>query len=256
MDFEELVSKASQIFEKESRLIHLPPEGKVVFVGDTHGDLDASQKVIYKYLKSPYRIVFLGDYVDRGEESEENINYLLQMKIEHPEQIFLLAGNHEGFMVKELYPANFWESLSLEKRKEYGRIFSMLPLCASAENGILALHGGLPEFETIEAVNGIGLGDEQWDRIVWGDFIERESGVMGNFWGRPQLGSSYFDRLMERYQKKVLIRSHQPHAPLMMFKKRCITIFTSYAYLPIRTIVVVDLEKEVQNAEDVVIERI
>jgi len=256
MDFEELVSKASQIFEKESRLIHLPPEGKVVFVGDTHGDLDASQKVIYKYLKSPYRIVFLGDYVDRGEESEENINYLLQMKIEHPEQIFLLAGNHEGFMVKELYPANFWESLSLEKRKEYGTIFSMLPLCASAENGILALHGGLPEFETIEAVNGIGLGDEQWDRIVWGDFIERESGVMGNFWGRPQLGSSYFDRLMERYQKKVLIRSHQPHAPLMMFKKRCITIFTSYAYLPIRTIVVVDLEKEVQNAEDVVIERI
>jgi len=256
MNFEDLVGKASKIFEKESRLVHLPPEGKVVFVGDTHGDLDASQKVIYKYLKSPYRIVFLGDYVDRGEESEENINYLLRMKIEHPEQIFLLAGNHEGFMVKELYPANFWESLSLEKRKEYGMIFSMLPLCASTENGILALHGGLPEFETIEAVNRIGLGDEQWDRIVWGDFIERESGVIGNFWGRPQLGSSYFDRLMERYQKKVLIRSHQPHAPLMMFKKRCITIFTSYAYLPIRTIVVVDLEKEVQDAEDVVIERI
>lgn len=256
MEFEDLIERASKVFEKEARLIHLPPEGKTVFVGDTHGDLDASQRVIHRYLKSLYRIIFLGDYVDRGEDSEANINYLLQMKIEYPEQIFLLAGNHEGYMVKELYPANFWESLPFEKRKEYGLVFSKLPLCATSDNGILALHGGLPEFETLEGVNRIELGDEQWDRIVWGDFIERESGLLGNFWGRPQFGSSYFERMMGRYQKSVLIRSHQPHAPLMMFKKRCITIFTSYAYLPVRTIVVVDLEKEVRDANDVVIEKI
>ncbi len=256
MDFQDLIDKACKILEKEPRLIHLAPEGKVVFVGDTHGDLDASQKVIHRYLKSHYRIIFLGDYVDRGEESEANINYLLQMKIEHPEQIILLAGNHEGFMIKELYPADFWESLTFERRRKYGLIFSKLPLCATSENGILALHGGLPEFETIEEINSIELGDEQWDRIVWGDFVERESGLIGNFWGRPQFGSSYFERMMERYQKKILIRSHQPNAPLMMFKKRCITIFTSYAYLPIRTTVVVNLEKELRDAEDVVIERI
>ncbi len=256
MDFEELINRANQILEKEPRLILLPPEGKVVFVGDTHGDLDASQKVIHQYLKSPYRIVFLGDYVDRGEDSEGNIDYLLRMKIEHPNQLFLLAGNHEGFMVKELYPANFWESLPFEKRRKYGWVFSKLPLCATSANGIVALHGGLPECETIDGVNRIEVGDEQWDRIVWGDFVERESGWLGHFWGRPQMGSSYFDQMMERYQKRVLIRSHQPHAPLMMFKKRCITIFTSYAYLPIRTIVVADLKKEIRNAEDVVIERI
>ncbi|MGB9629095.1 MAG: metallophosphoesterase [Thermodesulfobacteriota bacterium] len=256
MNFEELIDRASRIFEKESRLIHLPREGKVVFVGDTHGDLDASEKVLHKYLKESYRIIFLGDYVDRGEESEANINYLLQMKIEHPEQIFLLSGNHEGFMVKEHYPADFWESLSFERRRQYGMVFSKLPFCATADNGILALHGGLPDLETIDAINQIALGSEQWDRIVWGDFVERESGFLGNFWGRPQFGLIYFEQLMERYQKRVLIRSHQPHAPLMMFKKRCITIFTSYAYLPIRTIVVADLEKEIQDAEDISIERI
>lgn len=256
MDFKELIDRSIKIFEKEPRLILLPPQGKGVFVGDTHGDLDASQKVIHQYLKSPYRIIFLGDYVDRGEESEANINYLLQMKIEHPDQIYLLAGNHEGFMVKELYPADFWESLPFEKKRGYGVVFSKLPLCATSDNGILALHGGLPEFKTIDEVNQIELGDEQWDRIVWGDFVEKGGGLLGNFWGRPQFGPSYFEQMMERYQKSILIRSHQPHAPLTLFKKRCITIFTSYAYLPIRTIVVADLEKEVRDANDLVIERI
>ena len=120
MDWEDLIEEAGRILEKESRLIHLPPEGKVVFVGDTHGDLDATEQVIHRYLQKPYRIVFLGDYVDRGDSSEENIHYLLQVKLEHPNEIFLLAGNHEGYQVKEFYPANFWGSLSEKQKETYG----------------------------------------------------------------------------------------------------------------------------------------
>ena len=86
MDWEDLLEKTGRVFEKEPRLISLPSEGKVVFVGDTHGDLEASQEVIKRYLKKPYRIVFLGDYVDRGNYSEENIQYLLGLKLEHPEK--------------------------------------------------------------------------------------------------------------------------------------------------------------------------
>jgi len=256
MDWGDLIEKAGRVFEKEPRLIHLPSEGKVVFVGDTHGDLDASQQVIHQYLKIPYRIVFLGDYVDRGEYSEENIQYLFSMKLKYPDQLFLLAGNHEGFMLKELYPANFWDSLSQEKKEEYGHLFSKLPLATVTQNGILALHGGLPDLKSLEELNQIELGDTHWDRIVWGDFVENEIEILGDLWGRPQFGRPYFERIMERYQKQVLIRSHQPNSPLTMFKKRCITIFTSYFYRPIRTVAIVDLEKEIQTSEDVVLERI
>ena len=38
---------------------------KVIFVGDTQGDLEASQKVIKDYLKPGNKIVFLGNYVNR-----------------------------------------------------------------------------------------------------------------------------------------------------------------------------------------------
>jgi predicted phosphodiesterase len=237
-------------------LVQLPSEGKVVFVGDTHGDLEASQRVAEQYLKKPYRVVFLGDYVDRGDDSEANIQYLLGLKLEHPEELFLLAGNHEGFMVKQFQPSGFWSSISPEEREGYGILFSKFPVAATTQNGILAVHGALPEVESLDEINKVGLGDENWDRMVWGDFAEEEVDFIGDLWGRPQFGRPYFERMMERYQKQLLVRSHQPHAPLRMFNNRCITIFTSHAYLPVRTVAIADLEKEIRNSEDLVFERI
>jgi predicted phosphodiesterase len=253
---EDFLIETGKVLEKEPRLIHLPSQGKAVFVGDTHGDLQASREVVRRYLKRPYRIVFLGDYVDRGDRSEENIRFLLQMKSEHPDEIFLLAGNHEGYMVKEFYPVSFWRSLSPPKREAYGLLFSKLPLVATCQNGILALHGGLPELESLEDVNRIKWGDERWNEIVWGDFVELDVEVMDDWGGRPQYGGLFFRRMMERFQKHVLIRSHQPHAPPRMFKNQCITIFTSNAYLPIRTVVIADLEKEIRTADDLTLEKI
>jgi len=256
MNHRDLFEKAEKIFKKENRLIQLPVSGKAVFVGDTHGDLNATQKVIQCYLKEPYRIVFLGDYVDRGEKSLENIHYLLELKLEYPEEIFLLAGNHEGFTAKEFSPANFWNTLAPEERKEYGLLFSHFPVAATTQNGMLALHGTLPDLESLDDINRIEWGDESWNRILWGDYVDQETENLGDFWGRPRFGRLSFSRLMERYQRRVLIRSHQPNAPPMMFNKRCVTIFTSYAYLPVRTIVVADLEKEIRTADDLILERI
>jgi len=256
VNFKRLIDRTSKIIEKEPRLVQLPSEGKVVFVGDTHGDLEASQRVTEQYLKKPYRVVFLGDYVDRGDDSEANIQYLLGLKLEHPEEIFLLAGNHEGFMVKQFQPSSFWSSISPEEREGYGILFSKFPVAATTQNGILAVHGALPEVESLDEINKVGLGDENWDRLVWGDFAEEEVDFIGDLWGRPQFGRPYFERMMERYQKQLLVRSHQPHAPLRMFNNRCITIFTSHAYLPVRTVAIADLEKEIRNSEDLALERI
>ena len=113
-------------------------------------------------IKPPYRVVFLGDYVDRGTRSEENILFLLQQKVKHPEEMFLLAGNHEGFMAKQFSPANFWDSFSMGEQETYGHLFSKFPLAATSPNGILALHGGLPDLKSLEEMNQIGWGDDSW----------------------------------------------------------------------------------------------
>jgi len=256
MNWEELCEKAAKKLEGEPKLIRLPSRGRAIFVGDTHGDLDATKKVLRRYLKPFYRIVFLGDYVDRGEESEENLQLLLETKLEHPEDIILLAGNHEGFMVKKFYPANYWEFLPEGQREILGRLFSTFPLAATSSNGLLALHGALPELGSLEEINQLKPGDEQWERMIWGDFVERDGEFLGEWGGRPQWGGQYFKRMMERYQLALLIRSHQPNAPPRMFNKSCITIFTSHAYLSNRTIAIVDLGKERLDSKDVTLERI
>jgi protein phosphatase len=249
-----LLREVTRVFEKEPKLIQLPSNGKAVFAGDTHGDLDATERIFSRFMSGSNTLVFLGDYVDRGEFSKENIDYLLQKKWEHPETLILLAGNHEGYAAKPFSPSNFWEKLSTEERETYGSLFCRFPLAVTSSNGILAVHGGVPDLGQLEEINRIEWGDDQWDRIVWGDFVEREGEILEDWGGRRQFGRRYFKRMMDRYGKRVLIRSHQPYAPLYMFKKRCVTIFTSYAYVPDRNVVIVDLEKEIWTAEDLVIE--
>jgi len=109
-------------------LIEIKTAKKVIFVGDTHGDLEASQKIIRNYLKEGNKIVFLGDYVDRGPFSKENLDFLLEQKEKYPEQIFLLQGNHEGHRILKFSPAEFWESLTNEEYQKYAKIVEKFPL--------------------------------------------------------------------------------------------------------------------------------
>ena len=61
---------------------------------------------------------------------------------------------------------------------------------------------------------------------------------------------------MKRFDKKVLIRSHQPTSPLFMFDNRCLTIFTSSAYTRERTIAIYDFKKPIKTAKDLEIVKI
>jgi 3',5'-cyclic AMP phosphodiesterase CpdA len=253
-----LLNEVEGRLEKEANLIRLE-SGKVIFVGDTHGDFEATEKIIERYLKPGNKLVFLGDYVDRGQASLENINFLLQQKLEHPDSLFLLMGNHEGYGVIYFHPANFWESLDEELRQQYIEVLSKLPLVASTSNGIIALHGALPGVPSLGDIDEIKLGSEEWHQITWGDWQEREGQFLGfdPYTGRPQFGQGWFEEAMSRFGKNVLVRSHQPNVPQVMYEKRCLTIFTSSAYrayVPERTVALVDLEREVKSIDDVAIE--
>jgi hypothetical protein len=259
-EIKKLLSEAEKKFALEAKLIQLE-SGRVIFVGDTHGDLEATEKIIHKYLKPGNKLVFLGDYVDRGPASLENINFLLGQKIKHPHSLYLLMGNHEGHALFTFYPADFWEGLDAELRQRYSKVLSRLPLAVSTPNGIIALHGALPDISGLEDINRIKPGSAEWHQITWGDWQERAGKFLGidSYTGRPQFGRGWFQEIMSRLGKNVLIRSHQPDVPPVMYGKRCLTIFTSSAYrhyISERTIALVDLRKVVKSTDDIRIENV
>lgn len=109
-------------------LVRLMPQGKILFVGDTHGDLEASIKIFEKYPDPKIRKCFLGDYVDRGPDSKGNIEFLLKKRKENPKEVYLLRGNHETFSVVKFHPADFWHYLDEEDYTRYSKIFEKLSL--------------------------------------------------------------------------------------------------------------------------------
>ncbi|MDD5094202.1 MAG: metallophosphoesterase family protein [Dehalococcoidia bacterium] len=255
-----LLNEVEKLFEQEGNLVRLE-SGRVVFVGDTHGDLEATQRVLDKYLGANCKIVFLGDYVDRGPESVENLNVLLRTKIEVPENIFLLMGNHEGYKTVPFSPADFWEGLDREWRQRYAAVLSMLPLAVSTSNGIVALHGALPYVQALEDISSIQFGSREWQQVTWGDWRENEASDLDDHTvtGRPQFGQKWFEEIMRRLGKNVLIRSHQPDIAPVIYDRRCLTIFTSSVYralVPKRTVAIADLEKEIRTVDDLEIETI
>jgi serine/threonine-protein phosphatase 2A catalytic subunit len=232
------------------KLVELPQKGKLIIVGDTHGDFDTTRIIVKNFInKKNHYLLFLGDYVDRGPKSKENIDFLLSLK-EKKENLILLQGNHEMYPIVQCSPSDFWDSLNEEEFNFYKEKFINFPLCAYGKS-FITLHGALPDIEKIEDIKNIEIGDKEWFKIVWGDFRDKEGEVLGDFIGRPSFGRDYFFKIMDKIKMKVLVRSHDPYAPERMFQNRCLTIFTSIAYGVERKVALINLNKEIKSVNDI-----
>jgi serine/threonine protein phosphatase 1 len=88
-------------------------------VGDVHGRLDLLRRAVDAISDHvgdrPFRVVFLGDYVDRGPESRGVIDFLMALQRRWP--VVCLKGNHEELMIQAIAdPGN----RRLERWLEYG----------------------------------------------------------------------------------------------------------------------------------------
>jgi hypothetical protein len=224
------VTKWARVVGQEGRLVVLPADRTTVFVGDTHGDRDATERVLDRFPPAANALVFLGDYVDRGPDSLGNLTLLLEAKLSYPDQVFLLMGNHEAWAVTPFSPADFWDAMPREDEERHGDMLSALPFAAWHPAGILALHGALPDVARIEDIARIELGSADWQKITWGDWADLPGYGLGSPAGRPTFGADYFEEVATRLGIKVLVRAHQPTAPTFLYGDRCLTVFTSQSY--------------------------
>lgn len=131
-------------------------DGNIIIVGDTHGQFDCSYLIIKTFLRRlrsnfNEKILFLGDYVDRGDESVKNFIVICALKVKFPNNVYMLRGNHEDICQNEndgLFQefdekySNCGGSAILSQKFE--TVYERLPLCAILNGKVYCAHGGIP----------------------------------------------------------------------------------------------------------------
>lgn len=76
---------------------------KLVVIPDIHGHLDPAQRLVDRLETSGYlkdrRLVFLGDYLDKGPAVRQLVDFLIEMQ---SQEHIVLAGNHEYTLLRAL----------------------------------------------------------------------------------------------------------------------------------------------------------
>ena len=232
------------------------PNGNYFVVGDLHGDYDSLlyiMKIILQYSKYKCaRIVFLGDYVDRGKYSVQVLVTLMIMKIVFPGTITLLRGNHEYEPLNDSFRAEchtrFGEDVGSALFDIFTDSYAYFPIACTIANRFYCVHGGVPL--NVKRYNAevshplpIYIDDEDTPQIMcalWDDPMDNER-YMDEIYDtndRRGEGTYYYgklaaDHFMKTKGVQMIIRGHEvPMTPIKVTPDNSVvTIFSSINYM-------------------------
>lgn len=240
LDFEcmkELILHMIDLLRAEvtSALVRLstpPPPGKLVLLGDTHGQLNDVLWIFFKYGEPSESNVFLfnGDVPDRGPSATEILTLIMLFKLCIPCSMHLNRGNHEDRSMNEAYGfldecVQKWGlQQGMELFELFNAMFEHLPLFSVIDSSVFVVHGGLwrrPPYGLAllerldfrrpipEPTSGIGpdllIFDSMWsDPHSTKGFSTNARGTNIVTWG-PDITSKF----LKGNNLRLLVRSHQ-----------------------------------------------
>lgn len=246
-----------------------------VFIGDLHGDFVSLVTVLnstWSWIRSNDGVlVFLGDYIDRGDRQLETLMMVLLLKVEYPDNVVLLRGNHEPPEWLIPHPHDYPFQLKLafrERADELYRLsmmlFNSLPLIFLAKNKLIALHGGPPrrvlrhmDFNQVFEVGKETPTEDLLEDVLWSDPIEQDIDYLPSPRGAGILfGKKITKRTLNIAQVEFIIRGHEPvNGVKSAHEGRVITVFTSPLVYGLRCAGVLKLELDERNGEQRLVEK-
>ena len=241
-DIEWLCDTAAEVFLEEPSLLEIEPP--VNICGDIHGQFSDLIRVLQCHdFDENTKYLFLGDYVDRGEQSLEVVCLLFAMKLRFPDNIFLLRGNHESPEMTE----SFGFVDECERKLDYSIVshfhdlFDCLPIAAVVGEKIFCVHGGLsPSLKSLDDIRSVvrpcGIPEEG----IVADLLWSDPSPATETWGPNDRGSTFTwglriaEKFLDDNNLERIVRGHQmafggydfPFAP----NEDVITIFTASCY--------------------------
>jgi len=152
-------------------------------LGDIHGDFYALWNCLDYVIRTcpDFRLVFLGDLVDRGHHPMECLWLLLAIAKNFPNRILWLAGNHDigvyeqsdksfastvspSEFVEHLNKIDQWTPFRREFGREYVELVKDLPRAALTPDGLLFTHGGIPHTDLQKDLSALTSIE---DKLAW-----------------------------------------------------------------------------------------
>ena len=216
-DFIKIIDAATASMDRQRQYCNIPggsitsgfaelkiPQN-VVIIGDIHGDINSLFHILEnidfeRFLaNSKNKLIFMGDYVDRGSQSIAVSYMICYLKQKYPNSVILMRGNHEApsefpFSSHDL-PFKFVERYGEKGRLIYNEkilpFFRLLILSTLIRSQVLIVHGGLPTRcigGMTDIKNSIATADKNihngWmEEILWNDSTTThpKSSRMGTF---------------------------------------------------------------------------
>ncbi len=229
---EEVMEKYRELFRGRKFLEISHSYQKTIIFGDIHGDLDSLvwflEKAREKGFPEDARLLFLGDYIDRGPKQLESIMLIFFLFMFNPDSIITLRGNHEPPEHLVPYPHDFPYVLEEKFGKTKGSIlyikffdiFQLMPLGIIGEGGkTLFLHGGLPTVNygvtsssLLDYLGGEGMDwKDEYTEILWNDPIETDIASEPSYRGVGFLWGNKVTRWVKHnFGLNLLVRGHEP----------------------------------------------
>ena len=216
-DLKILCDKVRELLSEESNV--QPISVPVIVCGDIHGQFFDLMNLFEKGGDLPdKKYLFLGDYVDRGYNSVETLEYLLCLKLKYQGRITLLRGNHESRQI--CYSYGFYEEIT----RKYGNanpwryfndLFDYLPIAALIEGKIFCVHGGLsPLISTVDQIRLINRKQEiphegAFCDLMWSDPDDIEAWVISTRGAGYIFGWKVVNEFNRINDLNLICRAHQ-----------------------------------------------
>jgi protein phosphatase len=232
----------------DGSIAYLPANGEAIFVGDTHGDPESTlsiveqsqfiEKVSRKRKKS--LLIVMGDDSGRGKGDAKNLEQVLALKEKYPDNVILMRGNHEESDTGMRYGlfASLFNKYGPEKGQElftkYNKLFEKMPGMVVTGNGIVAVHGGIPNIEISSLKDLNEPSGKLLEQMRWNDpsekIDERDNSYRDKYKGDYKVfGQKPFELFMDTIGGKVMVRGHEAveNGAQRIFGDRLVTIFSS-----------------------------
>ena len=235
-----------------SDLAELEVPQNLAIVGDLHGDLATLLCILGRlgpkqFLSNPdNKLVFLGDYIDRGSSSIDVLYSVFELKCRYPNSVILMRGNHEAPLQfpfnSHLLPFDM-QRLLRDGRFLYQKalsLFEMMSLVTVIKNELLMVHGGLP-CDTFQSsyprytLANANENKEILEEILWND--PRDLG--SSDWEKSRrtfgkhFGEGVTSRWMDTFGVKAVVRGHEPcKGYSLAHKDRVLTLFSCKEVYP------------------------